>query len=96
MGGEGAVTETATTQTGLESQAGTGSGDDDVVMVSADQGVPPPPPTRDHEAVAPEAPETPAVVTAPTAGGVTEVPVFDNWSTVNLGVIDLDTTACVS
>jgi hypothetical protein len=61
-------------------------------MVLADQGAPPPPSARDHEAVAPEAPETAAAATAPTIGGAEDVPTFGSWSIPGVGVIDLDTT----
>jgi hypothetical protein len=61
-------------------------------MVFAEQVVPLPPPARDLEAVALAATKTPTPVTAPTGGGAAEASAFDTWSTINLGVIDLDAT----
>jgi hypothetical protein len=58
----------------------------------AEQGVPPPLSTRDHEVVAPAAPETPTAVTASAGRGVVEASTPGAWSALNLGVIDLDAT----
>jgi hypothetical protein len=63
-----------------------------MVMVPRDQGAPPTPTIRDHKAVVPEAPEALVVVTAPTIGGVEDVPMFGNWSIPGVGIIDLDKT----
>jgi hypothetical protein len=71
-GEERVVAETAVSQMVSEPQVGTISGDDDVVMVSAERVVPPPPPSRDHEVVASAATETPTPMTAPAGGGTAE------------------------
>jgi hypothetical protein len=91
-GKERAVAETVAPQMGLESQAGSGPGDDDVVMVPIDQGAPPSPLVRDHGAIALEALETPEAASALTIGGAEDPPTFGSWSIPGVRVIDLDTT----
>jgi hypothetical protein len=83
---ERSVSEMATPQARLEPLAGAGSGDDDVVMVLADQGMPPPPLTRDHEAAMPEAPETLAATAAPSIGGAEDVPTSGCWSILGVEI----------
>jgi hypothetical protein len=92
MGEEWVATEMPTSQARSEPQAGTGSGDDDVVMVPVDQGAPSPLPTRDHETVVPEGPETPAAAIAPTVEGAEDAPMSGSWSIPGIRVIDLDAT----
>jgi hypothetical protein len=89
---ERVVAETTALQMMSDPQVETGSGDDDVVMVSAEQVIPPPPPASDHEAITLAETETPTPATAPTGGGAAEASVSGAWSTINLGVIDLDAT----
>jgi hypothetical protein len=84
--------EAVVSQMMSEPRVGTSSSDDDVVMVSAEQVVPLHPPARDHEAVVLAATKTLMLVTAPTGEGAAEASTFDTWSTINLGVIDLDAT----
>jgi hypothetical protein len=86
------VSEMAAPQVTLEPPAGAGSGDDDVVMVLADQGAPLPPPTKKHEAAAPVAVETPAAATAPSIEGAEDAPPSSCWSIPGIGIIDLDAT----
>jgi hypothetical protein len=88
--GEWVGVETVDAQIVSEPQVVTGSGDDDVMMVPTEQIAPPPLPAGDHEAVTPAATETPVVVMMPAVRGVAAAPAFRNWSTINLGVINLD------
>jgi hypothetical protein len=92
MGEERTVSEMVAPQVTLDPQAGAGSGDDDMVMVLADEGVPLPPPTREHEAATPMAPETPAVGTALSIGGAEDMLTSGCWSIPGIGIIDLDAT----
>jgi hypothetical protein len=90
MGEEQTVSEMAVPQATLEPQAGAVSGDNDVVMVLADQGASLPPPTRELEVAAPVAPEIPAAATTPSSGGAENLPMSRYLSISGIGIIDLD------
>jgi hypothetical protein len=95
-GEERMVAEMAIFQVVSEPQVRTASGGGNVMMVSAEQGVPPHPPTRDHETIALAATETPLLVIAPVGGGGAEASAPGAWSALNFEVIDLDTTKLLS
>jgi hypothetical protein len=89
---ERVVTETTAPQAASEPQAGTSSGGEDVVMVSADEGAAPPLPTRERDATASVAPESSAAGTAPSIEGAEDVSMSRYLTIPGIGVIDLDAT----
>jgi hypothetical protein len=90
LGREQAVTEAVASLVVTEPMVEAVLGGGDAVAASVEQIVPPPLPTRDHEAMAPSAMETPAPAEAQAGGGATEVSTTDTIFASILEIIDLD------
>jgi hypothetical protein len=89
---ERAVEETAVDQAALAPPAETGSGGEDVVMVSVDDGSMPPSPAREHDVTTSVAPESSAAVAAAPMEGLTDASSSQYVDSPGIGIIDLDTT----